>query len=647
MTEGQRPKIDPLVLAQFIDAAPSRVRKRLEKEPSIAADWLWQLQDTSWSIQCGEETVLIQDTDMIVDTTNQVGCSCLLSPRCFHVLACLMLLTPADQSSEAIEQETVFLVDDSAKANELTIEVDAAMRAAATSASQEIAQLLRMGGRRADLLRQSGLLRAAHQCRAVSLVRLGNIVLGIVESIRRLRDKSDTAESVALTENLGAALHLSEQIKRASRLPSVAVGQSRRQFLPCSVRKLQGLCAEPLLTLSGYGGLIVYLQRDDVLGASGDDELVAIHQARPGGEAWIGQAYRGGIDMGTGTFTGADLSRRKLLVQNATLSSDGRLGKGRETRWSMLDQGNPWPFSKGRFASPLTQQLSNVFQVATAENQERRGGWDLIAFEAQVLGAQGSALLVRVDQAPIPWKMRVAIDHPSLLFRENLGMLARTPGLPLRCLGRVRLYAAGEVDLLAIAAGDSELWCGIDKEAHAREETGQNAPLNTASDSAHTKLLTYLVLPDSWQGICNLGCDRLERQHLSGIHRWSEEIPLAVDGSTPRLAFDGSPYDGLEILRRRQLAFALGGQHAIAHIAHDVHRREIRQLSARHQSTAARLLEMMVAAGNQREIQLQSHGTATGFSTRPLEHVFLANHLYLRNASLHTQAAIWQSIVTA
>jgi hypothetical protein len=646
MTNGQRPKIDPLVLAQFIETVPSRVRKRLEKEPSIAADWSWQLLDTGWAIQCGEETVLIQDTDIMVDASNQVGCSCLLSPRCFHVLACLMLLTPAAQPDDASRHETISSENGSTPSIELQVEIDAAMRQAAEVVTKEIAQLLRMGVRRADLLRQSGLLRAAHQCRAVNLVRLGNIVLGIVEGIRRLRDKSSVADSVALTENLGTALHLSEQIKRTNRLSLDAIGQSRRQFYPCSLRKLHGLCAEPILTLSGYGGLIVYLQRDDAQGNSNDDDVVVIHQARPGGESWIGQAYRGGIDLGVGTFTGVELSRGSMLVQNATLSCDGRLGKGRDTRWSKLEQNNPRPFSRGRFANPMAQQLAKVFEVATVENQERRAGWDLVAFEAQVLGAQGCALLVRIDQSLIPWKLRIAIDHPALMYRENLGMLARTPGLPIRCLGRVRLHAAGEIDLLAIAVGASKLWCRIDKHATPEEVNGKTTPLNIDSDSSPARLFPQLILPDSWHGICNLGCDRLERQYLAGIQRWSEEIPLAADGSTPHLTFDGSLYDGLEILRRRQLAFALGGQHAIAHIAHEVHRREIRQLGGRHQSAASRLLELMVAAGSQRDIQYQSHGTATGFVARPLEQIFLANHLYLRSASLHTQAAIWQSLVT-
>jgi len=639
MTEAAKPQIAPLLLAQIIDAAPTRVRKRLDKEPHAANSWDWQSTEQGWSIQCAEETVTLAVVQGVVAGDDAIKCSCLLSPRCFHVLACVNTLRPTESQPDELNIDAA----PAASADEETkldppplLNVDAEMRAAAERVQAEIGLLLGVGSRRADLLRQSGLLRAGHSCRAAGLVNLGNLVLRVMESLRRQREAHDTADAEILAEGIALALEWSNSLIKHPQVALGIIGESRRHYADCDVRKLVGVCAEPVLTLSGYAGVVVHLQGVDSRPAH-KQEMFSVSQVRPGDSQWVAQAYRGGIEMGNVTLEAAELCRHQLLVQNLTVSADGRLGKGTRTRWVLTPRpAEQLPFSLGRFSQPLDEQLTEVFQAAAITASEPMTGWDLIAFDAQVLGAHGATLVARVRGTSQLWKLRIAIDVPELPFRENFGLLGRCPGLVLRCLGRIRLQAAGEVDLLAITAANNDTWA---------DDSGTGA---TERASAHRK--ARLVLPAEWHRICNLGCDRLERWHIEGVQRWSEEVLLAEGAESTRGQFEGSPLDGLEPLRRRQIGIALGGRHAVAPLASEAHRRDRQTLIQRHQYTAAELLDLLAqsaqvsksgSGGPSRTI-----GTDTGHDRVPLETVYLANHLYMRRASLHTQQQLWEHKVS-
>lgn len=502
----------------------------------------------------------------------------------------------------------------------------------------ELALLTRVGGRRADLLRQSGLLRAAHTCRSAGLVNLGNGMLRLVESARRLRENSVTADAHALAEGLADALQQSERLLQNVQVPQSLVGQSRREFMPCDVGKLMGVCAEPILTLSGYAGVVVFLQDIDSRFAAGKQELLSVNHARPRSSQWIAQSYRGGIDMGTQTLQAAEVCRSQLLVQHLTTSADGRLGKGTSTRWVLTQRASELrPLSQGRFGKPLAEQIRGIFDSAANAVADRGAGWDLIAFNAQVLEAQGASLLVRVrDGAVAGWKLRIANNNPPLPFRENLSLLARCPGLVMRCLGRLRLQSAGEVDLLAISNADDETWIELSDDASER---------NDASDqSDRDRTLPRLKLEDAWKGVCNVGFERLQRLHVEGVQRWSNEVTLDGEREPVRGEFEGSPLDGLEPLRRRQVAIALGGRHAVAELSSQAHRRDRHQLAQRFQHTAVALLDLLAVTAHEREAGADTRGTEKGEATLRLERIYLANHLYLQNAARYFQKQLWLSM---
>src|SRR5262245_5182839 len=86
----ERPTIAPELVAAMIEATPDRVRRRLDRTPDAAASWAWKEIDEGWSVDAGGETVRLPRGRVVA--VEQVTCTCLLSPRCFHVLACLTCL---------------------------------------------------------------------------------------------------------------------------------------------------------------------------------------------------------------------------------------------------------------------------------------------------------------------------------------------------------------------------------------------------------------------------------------------------------------------------------------------------------------------------------------------------------------------------
>ncbi len=610
---SDRPRIDPLILAKFIDAVPGRVRKRLDKAPEAAQRWQWEQAGEVWRVTCDQETVTLTASHGIVRSMESVACTCLLTPRCFHVLACLTALDLAESADRFPENTS----------EPPTVVIDSAMQAAAERVRDELRRLLRVGGQRADLLRQSGLLRAAHGCRAVGLVRLANTVLQVLESVRRLRSGHAAASANTLATGIASALQQSEQLLRNDSLSRAVIGQARRDFASCDIRKLIGIGVEPVLTLSGYAGVVVYLQSPDPSNTQIERELFTVNDIRVAEQAndphWITQAYRGGIELGNQTLPAADISRRQWLVQNLTVSLDGRLGKGGRTRWALTQRpAEQRPFSCGRFAEPLAAQVARIFNLASETVDRQTAGWDLVAFQAVVLGAEDAALCVRFDDSPHPIRLKIAIDHPALPFRENLSLLARCPGLAFRCLGRLRLHAAGQVDLLAIA---------------------------TADDTTACPTTPRLRLPDPWDGLCNVGCDVLDRWNVEGIQRWSEHVELDAEPSAMPGEPSANQRDGLEPLRSRQMAIALGGRHAVATIHSEAHRRDRHRLSQRHQHTAAKLIDLTAIAAGGNRSEPAALGTERANPRIPWDQVFLANHLYIQAASLHHQQQLWSAIV--
>src|SRR5665647_1138659 len=130
-----RPKIAPDVAAALTAQIASRLLKKLDAEPQLAAGWAWTA--TTITTDKGEVVTLAISGDAV----RGVSCSCLLQPKCLHVAAVVALLEPAELTA-APEAERVAVV-----ATE--IEVHAQAPATATLALRVLADVLRAGARAA------------------------------------------------------------------------------------------------------------------------------------------------------------------------------------------------------------------------------------------------------------------------------------------------------------------------------------------------------------------------------------------------------------------------------------------------------------------------------------------------------------------
>ncbi|OYP33076.1 hypothetical protein [Rhodopirellula sp. MGV] len=563
---SDRPCIVAEAVAAIIAAAPARVRKRLDRQPTAAQDWSWQKSDSQWLIRAGEETVALT-----VDATNRIAaaadvtCTCLLSPNCFHVLACVSSLvcvsgtgSASVAGTESVATEELAYAEQAntdAADIEDQVAITAEMRSAAHQTIHAIENVLTTGGRASGLVIQSSLLRAAHQCRARGLIDLSNTVIRISEGIRRLRADDDDTDSGALRRDIVTAILNARDVLRHEQLSVQVVGQVRRSFQPVKLSRLTGVIAEPILTLSGYAGVCVHL-------IAPDGRWFQVNQLQPGDAALIVRAYRGGIDLGALTLSAEKLSRASLDVQNLTASEDGRLGKGTKTRWAVRsNNGSPERSGKPldrceRLNSPLSAQVDRAF------SDSQRPGDDLVCFVGRIAGPQGGTLLMTEETTSETLRLGIAIDDQHVAFRKNLQLLARAPGMRLRVYGRLRHDSAGLIDALTIE------------------------PVNDDSDSPR------LVLPDEWHERCHLGLDTLQRHHITRTERFASEVEFGESTSAANQPVVAQP------LSRRTLAMVLGGRRAVPPFTSDSHRRDKRRLIQQAQPTAAELLDLLAISSS-------------------------------------------------
>lgn len=544
-----RPQILPGALAEISSSAPTRLQKKLDKSPDAANNWKWQLADNAWHIAAGEEQVHL--TANPVSSVDDVRCTCLLGPRCFHVLAVLSVLEITDASAPEAPP-----ADDEA---ELTPTangdfVNPAQAAAAQNMFDQCSAILAAGMRAAGTVLQSRLLRAIHTCRAEGLHRLSSAGLRIVQNIRLLRSNDDTFDSSATEADLLETLGVAWQLTRPNAIPTMAlVGVARRRFTAVTSLKLHGLCCEPILTRSGYSGVVTYLIADDGWTCSVSD-------VQPGDATRISQAWKSGVSVASLAVSHRDLSRQCLLVSKATKSADGRLG-GAESARAVIVEGTGWeaPPIAAAFAAPFQQQIERCFEQQTIPASERPAGSDFLFVRGTVLGCTDQELLLQQTPGNQLLRLAITIDTDALPFRDNLTLLARAPGLKIKCLGRMNFLSPGEIKLISITPDQPD-------------EPNQNAPV--------------LQLPTAMPFHADLGLDELQRVQFSTAERHPVDIPIQNDADVP---ID-------DLLSRWLRAIALGGRHAVPSGTVTSAVRDAATLQRQLRPTAAGLLHSLTQA---------------------------------------------------
>lgn len=600
-----RPRLQPLVFSEIVTAAPDRLRRKLDKHPQAAADWDWSQDGSEICIDADTAQITLRpdDNGLLHDVT-QVQCTCLLSPRCFHamaVLSTLELATPDAETSDSTPDESDNAADDVAA--EESQELSAEQRAAAHAMWRQAAMLLAGGLRAAGTLLQAGLLQAIHECRCAGLHRLAAHGLAVMQSVRLLREGSAEFSTADVTRDLRELLQCAWVLTSTSGdVSQTWIGVGRRKFEPVPNQRLYGFFTEPVLTRTGYAGVVTWFMGDD-------GQIGTISNVRPGSAARVEEAWRTAVDLGGLSAAHQQATRSTLLLQKGTRSADGRLGGGQECR-AVLAGTCDWNIAaiNACFAQPAHQQLARAFAARKLAEIERPAGADLLFLQGVLRGGTGQELVFTLHDRQEVLRLRISQDTPDLKYRANIEMLSRITGLPVKCIVRITPGEAGAAALLALAP------------ASASEQ---------ASSENNDGATTELRLPESWHGRVNLGCDELQRRHFSQAeqHALLEDWPVGSANS-----------DGLQPLRRLLQAVVLGGRHALGGRRSARMPQEFRHLREHKFDTAAVLLGAVMNSAQASVTDME--GVRFPQDPANFAREWLAAGVYLAAAEEHDERAV-------
>ncbi|MGW4683728.1 hypothetical protein ACWEPM_02195 [Streptomyces sp. NPDC004244] len=553
------PPVAPEVLAEAVENLTARLRKKLDAAiegcaaGSPAAE---PAPDGSIGLRFGADAVvtLRPGPGGAVTTAEQAVCSCLLAPRCLHRAAVLGAApladaTPAEADAEpepvaeteagaeaGAEPHTSAPAAALAAAAQPAVPEEpapaepvparaltAAQTAAAAALWRAAAEALAAGATAGGAVVQAELLRAAHTARLAGLPRAEAAALRLVRGLRAARERSGTHRLADLTAAFRELLHTAAVLASGSADPALA-GSARRAYRPGGSLRVHGLCREPVLSATGYGGVVTHL-------LAPDGGRYSVSDVRPGGLARARGAGSASVALGGAVLDHAGLARGGLRIAGATVSPDGRLGAGRGVQATPLP-GIRW--TEEPVAALFARPAAEAVAAQLADPDPDAAGPALLGCDVTVVGAAGEDLLVReirAGQAPAAplLRLRAAHPHPELPHGENLRRIAAHPGLALRVLGRPDLDRAATLRPLAVGP---------------------------VPDAEHT-----LRLPDEWFGRADLGYERLQGSHFP---------PGAAPGAGPRPADPGpDPLADAPLWRVRRLleTGVAGGRRAVAETA--------------------------------------------------------------------------------
>ncbi|MGC0397732.1 hypothetical protein RKD27_000376 [Streptomyces sp. SAI-126] len=643
------PPVAPEVVAAAVEQLTSRLRKKLDAAIETYATLPVTADGTVRRVRCGEdaEVTLAPGPSGAVTDPAQAQCSCLLAPRCLHRAAVLgaapvadadavaepaaaeadAVTETADQSSEgggeAAEpdggaRESGTPVDD-VTAGPATGPTDptgptgltgptnptgptAAQVAAAAGLWAAAAAVLAAGVPGAGAVPQAEVLRAAHTARLADLHRAEAAALRVVRALRAARARHDGHRLADLVAGLRELLLTSGLLAASDPHPAL-VGTARRSYLPGGGLKVQGVCREPVISATGYGGVVTHVLADD-------GRWFSVSDVRPGGPARARGAATATVSLGSGSVDHAQLSRGGLLISGATLSPDGRLGAGKGVRATPVP-GLSW--TSGPLARLFARPLAQAAAARLAPGNDVAGAGpeagELIGCDVVVVGAAEDHLFAReltpegADREGLLIRLVPANSHPELAHAANFRKLASRPGLRLRLVGRLDPDRAATLRPLAVGP----------------------VPDGTAT----------LLLPPEWAGHADLGYDRLEGAHFPPA---SDLPPVESPTALPPDPVTEAP---LWRLRRLVEVAVSGGRRAAAEPARDGARASgsaaLRRSGFR---TAADLTEALAAEADRRGRDV--FGRTQQADPDAYARVWLSAAVYLSGTERALVEATWQ-----
>ncbi|HSX96970.1 MAG TPA: hypothetical protein VLG91_06210, partial [Streptomyces sp.] len=476
------PPVAPDVVAAAVESLTSRLRKKLDAAIETYAAVPVTADGGALRVRCGEdaEVTLTPGPSGAVTDAERAVCSCLLAPRCLHRAAVLSACPVADSDAENTSGDTVGAVTEAGVAAdsgatgptgvsvtvgttdpagtadpggtatahgsegvESTADTPRTSEAAAPTPAQAAAAaglwaataaVLAAGVPAAGAVPQAELLRAAHTARLAGLHRAEAAALRVVRGLRGARARHEGHRLADLVANLRELLLTTGLLSAADPDPAL-VGTARRAYRPGGSLRVHGVCREPVISATGYGGVVTHLVSDD-------GRWFSIADVKPGGPARARGAGTATVALGSGALDHARLSRGGLLISGATLSPDGRLGSGKGVRATPLT-GLSWTSGPlaALFARPLAEAVAERLAVTpgTDPEQAEQAARRLIGCDLILVGAAGDHLLAREVSPAGPSsgdgllvRLTAANSHPDLAHTANFRQLAARPGLRLR-----------------------------------------------------------------------------------------------------------------------------------------------------------------------------------------------------------------------
>lgn len=488
------PPVAPDVIADAVENLSPRLRKKLDTAIEQYAAEPVGINTGTFSVNCGEDAVvtLAPGPAGAVTQADQATCTCLLTPRCLHRAAVLSACPVASDilAPDIAEPEATADTSDAESAADSPTTPETAAPTEATTAAtltttqtsaalalwSAAAAVLAAGIPAAGAVPQAELLRAAHTARLGGLHRAEAAALRVVSGLRSARAHRGEHRLADLVAALRELLLTTVLLAAGDSDPSL-IGVARRAYQPGGAVRVYGVCREPIISATGYAGVVTHLLTEDGRWYSASD-------VKPGGPGRARAAANAPVTIGAATLDHGQLARGGLLISGATVSPDGRLGSGKEVRATPLT-GLPW--SAGPVAALLNRPLADVaaqrLTVTPADDEARTDATrELMACDVEVLAGQGDHLLVREPASGTPIRLIPADAHPDLAHTTNLRQLASRPGLRVRLVGR------------------------LDPD---RPATMRPLAVGPVPDTEAT-----LRLPDTWLGRADLGYDRLQGSHL-------------------------------------------------------------------------------------------------------------------------------------
>lgn len=517
------PPVAPDLVAAAVESLTSRLRKKLDAAIELYATTPVTADGPTLRVSCGEDAdvTLTPGPSGAVTDAGQAVCSCLLAPRCLHLAAVLSACPVADQDSApepaAEEEEAAPAVE--------AVPPTAAQVTAATGLWTAAAAVLATGVPGAGAVPQAELLRAAHTARLAGLHRAEAAALRVVRGLRGARARHDGHRLADLVAALRDLL-LTVGLLAAAEPDPALIGTARRSYEPGGSLRVHGVCREPVISATGYGGVVTHLVTDD-------GRWFSVADVKPGGPARARGAATATVALGAAVLDHGQLARGGLLVSGATVSPDGRLGAGKGVRATPV-AGLSWSSGPlaALFGRPLSEAVAERLSADPGADPERAGrsAGEPVGCDLVVVGAAGDHLLARELTEGLPIRLVPANGHPDLAHTANFRRLASRPGIRLRVIGRLDPDRAATLRPLAVA------------------------PVPGAEQTPR--------LPAEWLGHADLGYDRLQGAHFPPPAAADPADGLA--GALPGTAPDPLADSPLWRVRRMVELAVTGGRRAVA-----------------------------------------------------------------------------------